>query len=149
MTATATWTPSMRQRVANRVLGFLVRRGRGPDFMYLLTVTGRRTGEPHTTPVVPVRQDGTVWLVSPFGEVGWVRNVRAVGRLDLHRGGERVTYAARELDATEAVGVIRTYLSMPSERFVRDDFEVTRGSTDEAIAAEAPRHPTFALDPVL
>lgn len=39
------------------------------------------------------------------------------------------------------------YLSMPSERFVRRDFEVTRASSDEAIAAEAHRHPVFALTP--
>jgi deazaflavin-dependent oxidoreductase (nitroreductase family) len=130
------------------MLGRLLRRGRGPGFMRLLTVTGRTSGLPRTTPVVPVRNDGDVWVVSPFGDVDWVRNVRAAGRLELHRGGERTTYTARELAPTEATPVLRDYLAMPSERFVRRDFEVTKASSDEAIAAEAHRHPVFALTPV-
>jgi len=88
-----------------------------------------------------------VWVVSPFGDVDWVRNLRASGRLDLHRGDERTTYTAHELGPTEATPVLRDYLSMPSERFVRRDFEVTKTSSDEAIAAEAHRHPVFALTP--
>jgi deazaflavin-dependent oxidoreductase (nitroreductase family) len=146
--ATQTYRPSWSQRWANRVLTQLVRRGRGPAFIRLLTVTGRVTGRPHSTPVVPVQRDEDLWLVSPFGEVGWVCNVRATHRLELRRGGDRTTYEARELDATEAVPVLRTYLSMPSERFVRRDFDITSGSSDEAIAGEAPRHPVFALTPV-
>ena len=113
--------------------------------MALLTVRGRVTGQPHTTPVVPVKSDGQVWVVSPFGDVGWVRNVRVAGRLELHRGDEQTTYTARELEPAEAVPVLRAYLSMPSERFVRRDFEVTSTSTDEAVEAEAGRHPVFAL----
>jgi deazaflavin-dependent oxidoreductase (nitroreductase family) len=116
--------------------------------MRLLTVRGRVTGRPLTTPVVPVQRDGRVWVVSPFGEVDWVRNARAAGRLDLHRGRERVTYEVRELDPVEAVPVLRAYLSMPSERFVRRDFGVTAASSDDAIAAEATRHPVFDLSPV-
>jgi hypothetical protein len=36
---------------------------------------------------------------------------------------------------------------MPSERFVRHDFDITAESSDDAIAAEAPRHPVFELTP--
>ena len=78
---------------------------------------------------------------------GLVRNVRATHRVELRRGDDRTTYEARELDAAEAVPVLRTYLSMPSERFVRRDFDVTSGSSDEANAREAPRHPVFVLTP--
>jgi deazaflavin-dependent oxidoreductase (nitroreductase family) len=138
---------SRAQRVADTVMGSLLRHGRGPGFMRLLTVTGRITGQPRTTPVVPVRRDGAVWVVSAFGEVAWVRNTRAAGRLDLHRGAERATYVARELSASEAVPVLRAYLSMPSARFVRHDFDITPDSPDDATAAEAARHPVFALTP--
>jgi deazaflavin-dependent oxidoreductase (nitroreductase family) len=146
-TFTTPWRPSRLRRAADRMLGRLLRRGRGPGFMRLLTVTGRTSGLPRTTPVVPVRRDGDVWVVSPFGDVDWVRNLRASGRLDLHRGDERTTYTAHELGPAEATPVLRDYLSMPSERFVRRDFEVTKTSSDEAIAAEAHRHPVFALTP--
>ena len=148
MTATATWKPSRAQRGANRVLGWLLGRGRGPAFMRLLTVTGRETGRARTTPVVPVQNDAKVWVVSPFGDVAWVRNGRAAGTLELRRGQERVEYVAHELDPSDTVAVLRRYLSMPSERFVRHDFDVTKHSSDEAITAEAPRHPVFALTPV-
>jgi deazaflavin-dependent oxidoreductase (nitroreductase family) len=141
------YQPSTARRWADKALAWLLRRGRGPGFMQLVTVSGRVTGQPRTTPVVPVRRDGNAWLVSPFGEVAWVRNVRSSGRLELHRGDDRVTYEARELDAIEAVPVLREYLSMPSERFVRRDFDITSDSTDDAIAMEAPRHPVFALTP--
>jgi deazaflavin-dependent oxidoreductase (nitroreductase family) len=125
-----------------------VARGKGPSYLRLLTVTGRRTGQPRTTPVAPVERDGSTWLVSPYGDGDWVRNVRAVGRLELARGAGRAAYSARELDARDAVPILRAYLSMPSARFVRRHFDVSADSTDEAIAAEAPRHPTFALTPV-
>ena len=103
--ATQTYRPSWSQRWANRVLTQLVRRGKGPAFMRLLTVTGRRTGRPHTTPVVPVQSDGDTWLVSPFGEVDWVRNVRATHRVELRRGDDRTTYEARELGARPRLAV--------------------------------------------
>jgi deazaflavin-dependent oxidoreductase (nitroreductase family) len=143
-----TFRPSLPLRAANRMLRRVVARGKGPTFLRLLTVDGRRTGLPHTTPVVPVDRDGEVWLVSPYGEVDWVRNVRAAGRLELARGDVHVRYEARELAVGDSVDVLRTYLSMPSERFVRGHFEVNATSTDEAIAAEAPRHPVFALTPI-
>jgi deazaflavin-dependent oxidoreductase (nitroreductase family) len=146
-TTTPAYRPSFPLRVANRMLRRVLARGKGPAFMRLLTVTGRRSGQPRTTPVVPVERDGDVWVVSPFGDVDWVRNVRSTGRLELARGENRVLYDAHELGAHDAVPVLRTYLSMPSERFVRGHFDVTADSTDEAIAAEAPRHPVFALAP--
>lgn len=127
---------------------WLLRRGRGPGFLRLLTVTGAISGQPRTTPVAPVRRDGQVWIVAPYGVVSWVRNVRAARRLELQRGRESHRYDAREVDATEAVPVLRAYLSMPSARFVRDEFDVTPHSSDDAIAAEAPRHPVFALTPL-
>jgi deazaflavin-dependent oxidoreductase (nitroreductase family) len=145
---TARFRPSLPLRVANRMLRRVVGRGKGPGFMRLLTVIGRRSGLPRTTPVVPVRSDGEVWVVSPYGDVDWVRNVRAAGRLELGRGDDQISYTARELDARLAVPVLRAYLSMPSERFVRGRFDVTADSSDEAIAAEAPRHPVFALTTV-
>ena len=147
MSAT-TYRAPVRQRVADKVLGYLVRHGRGPDFMRILTVRGRRTGRPHATPVVPVEGDGLLWLVSPFGEVAWVRNVRAGSDVELSRGADRRRYRPSALGAHEAVPVLRTYLSMPSERFVRKDFDVTARSTDADIEAEAARHPVFALTPL-
>ncbi|HMJ76474.1 MAG TPA: nitroreductase family deazaflavin-dependent oxidoreductase [Iamia sp.] len=146
--STTAFRPSLPLRAANRMLRRVVAKGKGPSFMRLLTVTGRRSGKPRTTPVVPVEEDGHVWLVSAYGDVAWVRNVRAAGEVELARGDDHVRYAAHELDGPDAVPVLRTYLSMPSERFVRRRFDVGADSTAAAIRAEAPRHPVFALTPV-
>ncbi len=136
------------QRRANTILTRVLGKGRGPSFMGLLTVRGRATGTSRTTPVVPVRDGDRTWVVSPFGEVAWVRNARAIGRVELRRGDEHTTYAAREVDAHEAVPVLRRYLSMPSRFFVRRHFDVTAKSPDNAIASEANRHPVFELTPI-
>lgn len=144
----AAYRPSWIQRRANTMLTRVLRKGRGPSFMRLLTVHGRTTGTARTTPVVPVRDGEATWVVSPFGDVGWARNARATGRIELQRGDEHTTYAVRELDAQEAVPVLRRYLSMPSRFFVRRHFAVSARSTDDAIAAEADRHPVFELTPV-
>jgi len=123
-------------------------RGRAPSFIRLLTVRGRVTGEPHTTPVVPVICDGDAWVVSPYGEVAWVLNVRRAGQLELRRGDERTVYEARELGAKEAAPVLRAYLTMPTHWVVRRHFVVTKRSSDREIAAEADQHPVFALTPI-
>lgn len=142
------YRPSWLQRRANKMLTRALRNGRGPSFMRLLTVRGRVTGEARTTPVVPVFGDDRAWVVAPFGEVGWVRNVRATSRIELDRGKEHGTYSARELDASEAVPVLRRYLSMPARFFVRGHIGVKADSPDDAIAAEAGRRPVFELTPI-
>jgi hypothetical protein len=93
-------------RWANARLTRGLERGRAPTFMRLLTVRGRVTGEPHATPVVPVIRDGDVWVVSPYGEVAWVRNVRRATQLELRRGDERTLYkGARTRGARSDAGV--------------------------------------------
>lgn len=142
------YRPSWVQRRANTVLTRALRKGRGPSFMRLFTVHGRTTGRPRATPVVPVGDGDRTWVVSPFGDVAWVGNARATGRVELQRGEERITYAVREVDAHAAVPVLRCYLAMPSRFFVRRHFEVSAKSPADAITAEAHRHPTFELTPV-
>ena len=51
--------------------------------MHLLTVRGRKSGLPRTTPVNLIEYQGRRWLVAPYGEVAWVRNVRAAGEVEL------------------------------------------------------------------
>ena len=55
----------------------LVKLGLGPGYTYLLTTTGRKTGKSRTTPVNIIDLDSERWLVSSYGDVGWVHNVRA------------------------------------------------------------------------
>lgn len=80
----------------------------GPNV--LITVRGRKSGQPRTTPLTIVEFSGRRWLLAPFGEVNWVRNLRAVGRatLTVRRRQEEVT--AVELGPTEAVAFFRDVL---------------------------------------
>src|SRR5437867_6202425 len=141
MSADVATRPSTVRKWANASMAWFLRHGAGPSFLRLLTVTGRTTGRPRSTPVAPVRRDGHVWLVAPYGRVSWVRNLEAATRVELQRGRDRHTYDAREVNEREAVPVLRAYLSMPRAPFVRGEFEITSESSDEAIAAEAARHP--------
>jgi deazaflavin-dependent oxidoreductase (nitroreductase family) len=140
--------PSWTQRRANVMLTRLLGKGKGPSFMRLLTVHGRKTGRARTTPVVPVFDGDRTWVVSPFGEVAWVRDARATGRIELARGSDDRTYAARELAPEEAVPVLRRYLALPARFFVRRYMKAKAASPDDALAAEAERAPVFELTPV-
>src|SRR6266508_2661174 len=97
--------------VRDRLMTRMLRRGKGPPEIWLITVPGRRTGRPYTTPVSLVEDDGARWLVAPYGEVGWVRNVRAAGRLTLTRGGRSEDVEAAEVEPREAAPVLRRYLA--------------------------------------
>src|SRR5436305_1135660 len=67
----------------------------------LLTVPGRKTGRPRTTPVAVIEKSGSRWLLAPFGETDWVRNLRAVGRATIAARGRRDEVSAIELGPTE------------------------------------------------
>jgi deazaflavin-dependent oxidoreductase (nitroreductase family) len=50
----------------------------GPNV--LLTVRGRKSGLPRTTPVTIVEEAGRRWVFGVFGEGEWVRNLRVARR---------------------------------------------------------------------
>ncbi len=74
------------RRAINVAMASMLKIGIGPKSSYLMTTTGRKTGQPRTTPVILVEADGQRWLVSPYGQVSWVHNVRAVPEVSLRRG---------------------------------------------------------------
>jgi len=131
-------------RFGNTMSAAMIRLGIGPAGMRLLTVRGRKSGLPRTTPVNLVTHQGHRWLVAPYGDVAWVRNVRAAGEVGLRRAGTTERCLAREATAGEAVPVLRSYLRQ-SRLVVGPYFDVTPSSPDAAFAAEAPRHPVFLL----
>jgi deazaflavin-dependent oxidoreductase (nitroreductase family) len=133
------------RRALNRLMAAAVRRGLGPAPLRLLTVAGRRTGTPRTTPVNLIEADGVRYLVAPYGAVGWVHNLRVAGRATLERGGRREEVGAVEVGPEEAAPVLRRYIAHVA--VTRPYFDVSAESSFEAIAAEAGRHPVFRLVP--
>ncbi|MER6798801.1 nitroreductase/quinone reductase family protein [Amycolatopsis mediterranei] len=104
---------------------------------------GGRTGAPPTTPVNVVEAAGDRWLVSPYGRVGWVHNLRADATARLWRGDTRQTWEVEEADAATAGPVLRAYVrKLP---VTAPFFDAKPGDPAEAFAAEADRHPVFRL----
>ncbi len=132
------------QRLANAVMRLMTEHGLGADYRHMLCVRGRATGVLRSTPVDVMEIDGISWLVAPYGEVNWVRNIRAAGgHATLSRGKRTVDLLAEEVTPADAVGVIRTYLrSVPVTRAYWD---VTADATDAQIAADGVHHPVFRL----
>ena len=139
-----TYRPTSFGRLRDRMITFMLRKGVGPPGLYLLTIPGRKTGIPRTTPVAPLEDSEGRWLVAPFGPDGWARNARAAGRVTLSRGRAAATFGVTELTAAEAAPILRRYLA-EHPRTVGAYFDVDKDDTLEDFAAEAPRHPVFRL----
>ena len=139
----ARYQRGLARRAGNGLVRMLVRLGLGPARTYLLTVTGRRSGAPRSTPVTLVEEGGRRWLVSPYGEVAWVRNLRAAGKATLARGGRTESVAVREVKPEEAAPVLKLYVTRVP--ITRPYFDVKPESDLSDFRAEAPRHPVFAI----
>jgi len=139
----ATYRLSPTRRAANRLVRLLLKLGLMPGPTYLLTVPGRRTGRPLSTPVTLVEEGAERWLVAPYGDVAWVRNARAAGQVTLSRGRHAETVPIRELSAADAAPVLQRYVTRVP--ITRPYFDATPDSPLAAFEAEAPRHPVFAL----
>jgi deazaflavin-dependent oxidoreductase (nitroreductase family) len=130
----------------NKVVAGLTRLGVSVWGSRVLEVRGRKTGQPRKTPVNLLTIGSERYLVSPRGEGQWVRNVRADGgRLDLLVGRRRTHYIAVELPDKDKIPVLRAYLRRWKVEVGVFFDGVGPSSTDEEIAAIAPRHPVFAL----
>jgi deazaflavin-dependent oxidoreductase (nitroreductase family) len=137
---------SLWRRGLNALVRPLAKLGLTGPRTHLLTVPGRRTGKLWSTPVSIVRMGHERWLVAPYGERNWVKNARAAGWVELHRGRRRERLAVDELEPDDAVPVLREYYRLG--RVTRPFFDVSLESSEEEWLAEAPRHPVFALEAV-
>ena len=133
------------RRVANVLMRLLLRLGLAPRTTMLLTVPGRRTGTPRSTPVTLVEEDGERWLVAPYGPVGWVQNARAAGQVKLSRGRHTESVRVTELAPEAAAPILKTYVQRVP--ITRPYFDAAPDAPLAAFAAEAPKHPVFQVDP--
>jgi len=90
----------------------LLRCGLAVGSQYLLTVQGRRTGLPRSTPVSIATIGSERFIVAAFEHAAWVANVRAAGAGTLSRGrgsrGEAVLLT--ELAVDDRGPVLRAFL---------------------------------------
>ena len=133
--------------LAQRMLGIGV--PMGPNA--LITVRGRKSGEPRTTPVALIEIGGKRWVSSPFGDVNWVRNLRAAGQATLTFGRREEHVTANELSEGEKVAFFRDLMGPFVRRIPFGLGRLMLGSVlgakdivDDPVGA-AQRHPVFEL----
>lgn len=141
--AKQTFEMTLPRKMANAVIGRLVKAGVGPKGTYLLTTRGRRTGTPRTNPVVLIEDEGGRFLVAPYGEVAWVRNARAAGEVTVARGRRTETLPITEVGPAQSAPVLKRYLAVAP--IVRPYFDALKDSPVEHFEKEADRHPVFRL----
>ena len=134
------------KRMGNRAAGWMIDLNLAPASYYLLTVPGRKSGKPHTTPVILVEQSGVRWLVAPYGDVNWVLNARAAGKVTLSRRRKAQVFHIEEVGPETAAPVLKAYLQ--SVRVVRSYFDCQPDAPLQDFIAESSRHPVFRLVPV-
>jgi hypothetical protein len=100
------------------------------------TVAGRRAGDHHTVPVIPVELNWSRFLVCPYGESDWVRSLRAAGTGELSGGGPAEAFRATEVPANEREPISTGYRQVA-------------GSYEGSYFAQRPDprdHPAFQID---
>ena len=116
-------------------------------FNGLITIPGRTTRTPRTTPVAIIDVSGRRWVWAPWGDVNWVCNLRAAGgaTITVRRRTEEVT--ATELDRAQRIVFFRDVLG-PVARdmtFGRSFIRIVDGTDlDDPIGAAEGR-PVFEL----
>jgi deazaflavin-dependent oxidoreductase (nitroreductase family) len=138
-----TFRHTLRRRILNALITPPTRLGLAGRRTHVLTVRGRKTGQPRSMPVQLVIDGEQRWLVAPYGEREWVKNARAAGEVELTRALRTTRHAVEEVGPEQAAPVLREYLR--TTPIVKRFFDVTRDSPLAAFAEEAPRHPVFRV----
>jgi deazaflavin-dependent oxidoreductase (nitroreductase family) len=135
-------------RIYNRVISRLLRIGIPIGPMALLTVPGRQSGLPRSTPVA-LAPNGAGWhLVAAYGPVDWVKNLRAARRGTITMRGRRIPVTAQELPTAEAAPILRASLASAgpvTRRVVGPYFATAPGAPLDDWMREAAHHPVFIL----
>jgi deazaflavin-dependent oxidoreductase (nitroreductase family) len=109
------------------------------DMVSILSVPGRKSGQLRSTPVVVLEHEGERYLLTPYGDTEWVRNLRAAGTGRLKQHGRVEEFAATEVPAEQRPPIIEAYLRrygrMPT---VARNFERL---------PDPAEHPTFRITP--
>jgi deazaflavin-dependent oxidoreductase (nitroreductase family) len=119
--------------------------------MRLLTVRGRKTGQPRTVAIDFYEHDGRRFLIATHGEGNWVRNLRAAGEGSLSIGRSHQTFTAVELTSEAGGPVIKNVLGpILASRGVRgstlrDHLGGRADSPLEDFINMARAHPVFEL----
>ena len=102
-----------------------------------LTVRGRQSGLPITTPLNPFEYQGAQYLVGGGGETHWVRNLRAAGKGQLRMGQKHQDFRSVEIQGAERDRIVTAYRDFMGRRS-QSYFEALPNLAD---------HPVFRVEP--
>ncbi len=135
--------PMNKLMIAVQKLGLPI----GPAMV--LTVPGRKSGKPRSTPMTPFEFDGGLYAVAGYPGADWAANARAAGTGTLRNGRRLRRVRIVELTAEQARPVLRVFpVEVPvGVAFAKRSGMVRAGTADE-FEALAGRIAVFRLDPV-
>jgi deazaflavin-dependent oxidoreductase (nitroreductase family) len=121
----------------------------GPNV--LLTVRGRKSGAPRSTPVALVEVGDRRWIIGTFGPVDWVLNLRAAREATITRKRRPEDVEAIELSPNEGAAFFREVVTpyvtrLPVGRLLLRFLGASDILTDPEGAAR--RRPVFELRPL-
>jgi len=129
-------------RNVNRLMAWAARRGLGKT--QVMTTTGRKSGDKRDVPVSPLELDGIEYVVSPYGEVSWVHNVRADPAVTLRHGSKERQVRLEEMRGPTAASAAAAYYQR--ESFARPYMDVPESPTLEDFEAKAALFPVFKVN---
>lgn len=118
----------------------------GPPMV--LTVAGRKTGQPRSTPLAPFTFEGQLVVVAGFPGADWISNVRAAGSGVLSKGRRKRRVRIVELNVEQSRPILRHFAKeVPvGVGFLKRAGLVDNGTPDE-VEALAGRIAVFRFDP--
>ena len=114
-TANAAHVPA-HVAIFSRLLKRLVAAGVPLGYNRIVTIRGRTSGEPREVALAVVEVSGRRWVWAPWGDVNWVRNLRAAGRATIAERGGDIEVSATELDPARRVAFFRDILGPLARR---------------------------------
>jgi deazaflavin-dependent oxidoreductase (nitroreductase family) len=132
----------------NKVVVAMQRLGVPTGPSMVLTVPGRKSGQPRSTPMTPFDHDGGLYTVAGYPGADWAANARAAGVGTLTRGRRSRQVRIIELTADESRPVLRAFaVKVPvGVGFAKRSGLVVDGAPDE-FEALAGRLAVFRFDP--
>jgi len=133
----------------NRVMMAVQKLGIPTGPAMVLTVPGRKSGKPRSTPMTPFQFDGGLYVVAGYPGSEWAANARAAGAGTLSRGRRARRVRIVELTAAQARPVLRAFpVEVPvGVAFAKRSGMVVDGTSDE-FEALAGRLAVFRFDPI-
>ncbi len=132
----------------NRIVKAMQRLGIRTGPAMILTVPGRKTGRPRSTPMTPFTYRGDMYTVAGYPGADWAANARSAGVGTLSRGRKSQKIRIVELDAEESRPVLREFSAQVpvGVGFAKRSGLVREGTPDE-FEALAGRLAVFRFDP--